>query len=101
MPNAVGRGCVLPVLLTWVGIFLGLVCFGASVQAAPAIEHRILGLARMPSDAEITAYTTAICGAVITVVNTLLFVWQKLVAPHRARRRRRAKSDAKPGSDGE
>lgn len=87
MPETVDRGSRVAVAMALLGVVLGLICFTASVQGAPVVEYRILAAAGMPPPDEITAYVTAVCGAIVTVVNTLLLVWQKL--NERPKRRKR------------
>jgi hypothetical protein len=74
--------------LCWLGIVLGLVCFGASVQGAPVVERRIMAFVGVPTPEEITAYTTAICGAAVVVVSTLLLIIQKIDERPRGRKRK-------------
>lgn len=52
--------------------------------------------AAMPSPAEITAYTAAICSAATCVVNTLYVIWHRFHAAPRPKRRRKPKPDGKP-----
>ena len=93
-PPFARRGCIIPVLLAWLGIVLGLVSFGSAVVAAPVplAGQPVFAMAALPTPSDITAYTAAVCGAVITALNTALLVWHKLSEPKR-RRKRKTKAD--------
>lgn len=77
--------------LTLLGILLGLACLASSMATVPP---RRLYAAAWPSPEAITAYATAICGAIVTAANTGFFLWHKLREPRRPRRKRRKKADA-------
>jgi hypothetical protein len=81
--------------LGWAGLACGLVCLGCSASAAGE-HHRLYG--EMPEAASITAYAAAICGAVLTVANTLFLVWDK-VQERRHPRRKRHRPDDAPKAD--
>jgi hypothetical protein len=97
MPNVVNRGSSVAVGMTYLGIFLGLVCFAASVQAEPAVEQRFFSAVGMPPPDLIPASGPAVCGGLVTTVNTALFIWQKL-SERPKRRKRKVKSDEATGS---
>ena len=74
-------------LAAWIGLGLGLVCSTSSAMAGPPADHR--HMAALPSPEQITAYVTAICGAILTAANTGFVIWHKLQKPPKPRRRRR------------
>lgn len=84
-------------LLTVLGIVLGLACFGSSLYAGP--PHRLYAAhGPWPTADQITAYATAIGGAIVTAVNTALYIRHKLEGNRKPRRRRRKPGPAeKPG----
>jgi hypothetical protein len=77
--------------LAWLGLLLGLVCLSSSAIAGPP-AHRFAA-AGLPAPAEITAYVTALCGAITMVANTAFILWHKLrdTPPHRRKGPKRAK----------
>lgn len=87
------RGARLMEALAWLGLALSLVCFGASAHAGPPRDHHA---AAMPTPQEITAYTTAICAAVLTAMNTLFIIWHKLQRPRKPRRKKKASGTPPP-----
>jgi hypothetical protein len=82
------------------GIALGLLCLCASAAAGGAeARHPLLyGVAGLPDPAAITAYTAAVCGSIVTAVNTALLVLERWEGRRKRRRRRRDEKDGK-GAD--
>lgn len=75
--------------VAWLGLAMGATCFASSAMAGPPPQ----GYAALPSPQEITAYVTAICGAILTAANTAFVIWHKLHQPPK-RRRRKPRPDA-------
>lgn len=83
--------------LSILGILLGVVCLAATARAGtPPRLYAAAG--GWPSPEQITAYATAIGGAVTIAANTLFLVWHKLRGeddrPRKPRRKRKARADA-------
>lgn len=77
----------------WIGLACGLLCIGAS--AAAATPGRMRAASSWPTPQEISSYTSAICGAILTVANAAFVIWHRLQRrPPRPRKRRKKKADA-------
>lgn len=81
------------------GALLGLfavVTFGGAAHAEP--DRVLYGL---PSPQEITAYTAAVCSAVVSVANALWYVYHRFTgpAPRRPRKRKKADESRPTGGD--
>jgi hypothetical protein len=83
-------------LAAWLGLGLGLVCFAASAYGGTAPRRLYAAHGTWPSPDQITAYVTAISGAILTIANTGYIVWHKLnPGPRKPRKRkpRRERTD--------